>query len=370
MYKRSILSVLAVTGFLFSCASAPPPAAPPAAAPAPAAQSAAQKTEEPKKNDAQLRAQQLITGEAPAPANAPANAQAQGSAPAGASQTGTAASQPLTTQDTGTAAPVTELTAKEKQFFENYLKRLKYMMVVKEGAAVDEFQKRSVLTKGNEVLLRQGYDVVQYDQLLKNMEDQKTAYEAEAGSSMSLTQYIAQKLGADVYVELDCVPRGSAENGRYYGEANFTANMFDPSTAELIGSVTFRTDRSVSTTSQQDAVINALTAGTAQLMPRIIRDSTTVLRNRYSNGIRYQVLIQKTPDARAISTFRRNLRAKTREIVMGPSAADQTSMDVYLFGSLSDLEDACYSAFEKTPGMENAYWVYTRGKTITFNTGN
>jgi len=368
MYKRSILSVLAITGFLFSCASAPPPAAPPAAAPAaePATQSAPPQAEEPKKNDAQLRAQQLITGEAPAPAKAPA----QGTAPATTSGTSTAAAQPLTTQDTGTAAPATELTAKEKQFFENYLKRLKYMMVVKEGAAVDDFQKRSVLTKGNEVLLRQGYDVVQYDQLLKNMEDQKTAYEAEAGSSMSLTQYIAQKLGADVYVELDCVPRGSAENGRYYGEANFTANMFDPSTAELIGSVTFRTDRSVSTTSQQDAVINALTAGTAQLMPRIIRDSTTVLRNRYSNGIRYQLLIQKTPDARAISTFRRNLRAKTREIVMGPSAADQTSMDVYLFGSLSDLEDACYSAFEKTPGMENAYWVYTRGKTITFNTGN
>jgi hypothetical protein len=368
MYKRSILSVLAITGFLFSCASAPPPAAPPAAAPAaePATQSAPPQAEEPKKNDAQLRAQQLITGEAPAPAKAPA----QGTAPATTSGTSTAAAQPLTTQDTGTAAPATELTAKEKQFFENYLKRLKYMMVVKEGAAVDDFQKRSVLTKGNEVLLRQGYDVVQYDQLLKNMEDQKTAYEAEAGSSMSLTQYIAQKLGADVYVELDCVPRGSAENGRYYGEANFTANMFDPSTAELIGSVTFRTDRSVSTTSQQDAIINALTAGTAQLMPRIIRDSTTVLRNRYSNGIRYQLLIQKTSDARAISTFRRNLRAKTREIVMGPSAADQTSMDVYLFGSLSDLEDACYSAFEKTPGMENAYWVYTRGKTITFNTGN
>jgi hypothetical protein len=33
------------------------------------------------------------------------------------------------------------------------------------------------------------------------------------------------------------------------------------------------------------------------------------------------------------------------------------------------LEDACYAAFEKTPGMENAYWVYTRGKTITFNSG-
>jgi hypothetical protein len=152
--------------------------------------------------------------------------------------------------------------------------------------------------------------------------------------------------------------------------ANFVANMYDPSTAEVIGSVTFRTDRSVSTVSQDDAVLNALSAGTAQLMPRVIRDSTTVLRNRYSNGIRYQLILQKTPDSRAVSAFRRNLGSRVREIVMGPSAADQTLMDVYFFGSLADLEDSCYDVFERTPGMESTYWVYTRGKTITFNTGN
>jgi hypothetical protein len=54
---------------------------------------------------------------------------------------------------------------------------------------------------------------------------------------------------------------------------------------------------------------------------------------------------------------------------MGPSAADQATMDVYLFGSLSDLEDACYAAFERTPGLESAYQVYSRGKTLTFNSG-
>jgi len=314
------------------------------------------------KSDARNRAQELITGEKPAEK---ASIAAENIGP-----TGTETSNPtLTTAEPSKEEAAPELSPREKQFFETYLKRLKYMMVVKEGAAVTEFQKRSILTKGNEVLLKQGFDVIQYDQLLKNIEDQRSAYEAEAGASMSITQYIAQKLGADVYVELDCIPRSSTENNRHYGEANFTATMYDPSTAELLGSVTFRTDRSISTSSQDDALLNAITAGTAQLMPRIIRDSTNVLRNRYANGIRYQVIIQRTPDSRAVSTFRRNLKSRVREIVMGPSAADQTTMDVYLFGSLSDLEDACYSAFEKTPGMESAYWVYTRGKTITFNTG-
>ncbi|WP_304224169.1 DUF6175 family protein [Gracilinema caldarium] len=354
MTKYKMFLPLAAIFWLVSCVSSPAPAPQQEEKPAATAP----------KSDARNRAQELITGEKPASQSSGTT----GTAPE-ATTTASTTNPALTTAEAPKDEAPPELSPKEKQFFENYLKRLKYMMVVKDGAAVTEFQKRSMLTKGNEVLLKQGYDVVQYDQLLKNIEDQRAAYEAEAGASMSITQYIAQKLGADVYVELDCVPRSSTENNRHYGEANFTANMYDPSTAELLGSVTFRTDRSISTSSQEDALLNALTAGTAQLMPRIIRDSTTVLRNRYANGIRYQVIIQRTPDSRAVSTFRRNLRSRVREIVMGPSAADQTIMDVYFFGSLSDLEDACYSAFEKTPGMESAYWVYTRGKTITFNTG-
>ncbi|MFQ3547082.1 MAG: DUF6175 family protein [Termitinemataceae bacterium] len=326
-----------------------------------------QPAEQPQKSDARLRAQELITGERPSTTTSATPAAS------GTTATNTTEGTPptsLTTQDSGTSEPAAELTPKEKQFFENYLRRLKYVVFIKETPQLTDFQKRSIASKANEYLLKQGFDVVQYDQLLKNMQDQKTAYEAEAGTSMSIIQYIAQKLGADVYVELDATPRSSTENNRHYGEANFTAAMYDPSTAELLGSVTFRTDRSISTSSQEDALLNALTAGTAQLMPRIVRDSTNVLRTRYANGIRYQLIIQRTPDSRAVATFRRNLRSRVREIVMGPSAADQTTMDVYLFGSLTDLEDACYSAFEKTPGMENAYWVYTRGKTLTFNTGN
>ena len=337
------VSVLVATSIFFSCASAPP-------APAP------------KKSDAASRAKELITGEGKPSASAPAApVQAAPSAnPAVAAVQAAVEPAPV-------AAP--EMTEKEKQYFESYLKRLKYMVVVKKDAALDDFQTRSVITKGNEYLLRQGFDVVNYDQLLKNLEDQKGAYEAEAGQSMSLVQYIAQKLGADVYVELDAVPRSWTEGARHFGEANFTANMYDPSTAELLASVTFRTDRSLSNSSPQDALLNALVSGTAQFMPRVVRDSTALLRTRYSNGIRFQLIIQKTPDSRAVALFRRNLRPRVREIQAGPSAADQTLMDVYLFGSLGDLEDSCYSAFEKTPGMENAYWVYTRGKTITFNTG-
>ncbi len=367
MYKKILWmgAGILLVGFL-SCVSTPE-SSPASAEQQPASSGSGQTAP---KSDARQRAESLITGERPASSNgtAQSNAQAAATDTATTAQSGT--STGLTTQDTGPVEPPAELTPREKQFFENYLKRLKYMVVMKEGAQVSEFQKRSILTKGNEYLLRQGYDVVQYDQLVKNMQDQRSAYEAEVGASMSLIQYIAQKLGADIYVELDCSPRSFTENNRHYGEANFTANMYDPSTAELLGSVTYRTDRSVSTSSQEDALLNALTAGTAQLMGRVVRDSVNVLRNRYANGIRYQVIIQKTPDSRAVSTFRRNLRSRVREIVMGPSAADQTIMDVYFFGSLSDLEDACYSAFEKTPGMENAYWVYTRGKTITFNTGN
>ncbi len=355
MPKRGWAAVL-IAALFFSCASAPEsPAAP--ADPADTAVA-------PERSASRARAQDLVAGDT-APAAVRETEAAAPAAPAAVE------SEPTAARPTEPAeSPGAGLSAKERAFLDGYIKRLKYMMVVKDGVALDEFQQRMVLTKGNEHLLKQGFDVVHYDQLRKNMEDQRAAYEAEAGQSMSLTQFIAQKLGADVYLELDAVPRAWSDGGRHFGEANFTANMFDPSTAELLGSVTYRTDRSLSTSSPEDALLNALVAGTAQFMPRVVRDSTSVLRNRTANGIRYQVILQKTADSRTVSAFRRNLRPLVRDIVMGPSAADQTIMDVYLFDSMSVLEDACYAAFAKTPGMENAYWVYTRGKTITFNSGS
>lgn len=332
------LGLLVASAVFLSCASVPSSSS--------EKQAAATKGEGSEKTESRVRAQEIVSGDA------------QKAAPAPAAE---AASAPDAS---------VEVSQKDKQYLDGYLKRLKYMMVVSEGSALNEFQARSVVTKGNEYLLRQGFDVVSWDQLQKNMEDQRTAFEAEAGESMTLVQYIAQKLGADVYVELNAVPRAWTEGARHYGEAAFTANLFDPSTSELLASVTFKTDRSLSNSSPDDALLNALVAGTAQFMPRVARDSTSVLRNRYSNGIRYQLIVQKTPDSRVVSVFRRNLRSRVREIQSGPSAADQTIFDVYLFGSISELEDACYAAFEKTPGMENAYAVFTRGKTITFNSGN
>jgi hypothetical protein len=367
MTKCGYATLVAVVCLFVSCASTPA-SAPPTAEAAPAAPSA-QGDQAPAKSASRERAEEMVTGDkTPAASTKTASKTGNETTTPASSKAAPAATVSSSASDEEPAVAA-GLSAKEKQFMEGYLKRLKYMMVMKEGVPLDEFQKRMILTKGNEQLLKQGFDVVHYDQLQKNMEDQRAAYEAEAGESMSLTQFIAQKLGADVYVELDSVPRSWSDGGKHYGEANFTANMFDPSTAELLGSVTYRTDRSLSTSSQEDALLNALTAGTAQFMPRVVRDSTSVLRNRNANGVRYQVILQKTPDSRAVSVFRRNLRSSVREIVMGASAADQTAMDVYLFDSIGVLEDACYAAFKKTPGMENAYWVYTRGKTITFNSG-
>lgn len=360
MFNVKLLSLVTATLLMYGCASAPPQAVMPE-------QDQAAAETAPEKSEARQRAEDLISGRSSDTSSGAEEASGTEDAAAGAAAQAALEEEESASEE---AAAYSDMSADEKRFFENYLRRLKYMVVIKDDSVVDEFQRRTIITKGNEHLLRQGYDVVQYDQLVQNMEDQRTVYEAEAGAAMSLTQYIAQKLGADVYVELDCAPRSFTEFNRHYGEANFAANMFDPSTAELIGSITYRTDRSVSTSSEEDALLNALTAGTAQLMPRIIRDSTNVLSNRYSNGIRYQLILQNTPDARVISTFRRNLRPRVREILMGPAASDQMLMDVYLFGSISELEDAVYAAFDRTPGLESAYWVYTRGKTITFNSGN
>lgn len=357
------IPVAALLLFAASCTSTPEPA--------PAAPVEEQK---PKKNSARLRAEELITGRtASDDTTAGGNAKtATGVAPASDATSAAKDEEDkgdVITTETESEGFTDEISADEKRFFERYLQRMKYLVMFKEGTAVPEAQVKAIVAKANQLLLGKGFDVVQYEQLLKNMEDQRTAYEAEAGASMSIIQYLAQKMGADVYVEVEATPESWTEGSRHYGEARFSVNMYDPSTAELLGSVAYRSDRSVSTTSKMDAQQNALVFSMGQIMDRVIRDSGNLMRMRYSNGIRYQVAIQRTPDSRAISALRRALRSRFREVRMGNSAADQTNLEVYFFGDIFDVQDTLEMVFERTPGFENTYWVYNRGKTIVFNTG-
>lgn len=356
--EKSILVAVAAALLLVSCAGSPAPSRQePARAPEKAAPASDTKQEE--YNSAAMA---LIRGDSAAKSD---TSQGQKAAtPASAAETSTAAAP---------AVPETEqepdISAADRKFIQNYLNSLHYMVFFSEKSTLGEFQAKSAVTQADRYLLQQGLDVIDYDQIVKNKEDQKKAFQAEAGEGLDIIQFIAQKLNADVYVELDGAVVGTEKNEKYYGDANITARMYEASTATLLGSVTYKSPTAMSVTSTQDAVTNALVAGVWAMMPRIIDQSKLQMAVRVQKGLKYEVIIQKTPDARLMSQFRRAFQKKLHDLEQISSSTSETRYYAYAYARLQDVEDAVYSAAEKVPGLENIYQVYSRGKSITFNSG-
>jgi hypothetical protein len=337
---KAIGAILAAVVLLAACASAP-----------------AKKPVDEKQDAYNAAAKAAVTGEKAPVANNPAAAAVQGK-PA----TADSASQPAS----GDSSDVSDA---DKKFIQNFLTNLHYMVYFNEKSGLDVFLAKSAVGQADRYLLQQGRDVIDFDQIVRNKNDQKSAYQTEVGESMDMIQFIAQKLNADVYVELDAQTQGSDRNGKFYGDANITARMFETSTATLLGSVTYKSPTTMSASSSQDAVTNALVAGVWAMMPKIIDQSRTQMAARVQSGIKFELVVQKTPDARTMSQFRRNLAKKMRDVEQISSSPSETRYYVYYFGRLQEVEDAVYDAAQKVTGLENLYQVYSRGKSITFNTG-
>ena len=98
-------------------------------------------------------------------------------------------------------------------------------------------------------------------------------------------------------------------------------------------------------------------------------DQTKMLvKNSMSRGVRYEVLIQNTPDSRQVSNLRRGLARVVREVEQISYSPAETKLALYTFKSRDKLEDAVYEAADKA-GLLDIYLVYSRGKAFTFNSG-
>ena len=129
----------------------------------------------------------------------------------------------------------------------------------------------------------------------------------ETGGSIDLIQYLAQKYNADVYVEVSFTSTPSSSGGKFYATAQGSMKIYDTSTAQLLGSVAFQSPQVMSTVSSDAAVANAVAASVWSAMPKMTEQTKVLVKNSMSRGIRYEVVIQNTPDSRQISTLRRSL---------------------------------------------------------------
>lgn len=337
-----------------SCVSAPEPAREPPAAPAQQGSSDGSTSQAYKD-----RAVELVQGGS------------QGGSTGGAAGSSAAATTGSASGDAVDVPPPAPgvMTPEEEAFLNNYLARLQYMVYYDEAAGIDERNAKVAVNQANRYLLEKlGLSVVDFDQIEKNKKDQQAAYQSETGGSIDLIQYLAQKYNADVYVEVSFSSTPSSSGGKFYATAQGSMKIYDTSTAQLLGSVAFQSPQVMSTVSSDAAVANAVAASVWSAMPKMTEQTKVLVKNSMSRGIRYEVVIQNTPDSRQISTLRRALSRVVREVEQISYSPAETKLALYSFKSRDKIEDAMYDAADKA-GMLDLYLLYSRGKAFTFNSG-
>jgi len=263
------------------------------------------------------------------------------------------------------------VTDKEKEFIARYVDRMTYMVYFSEEAKEKIHFMKAAVGKANEFLVSKALDIIDSEQIERLKEDQQTVYEEETGESISIIQWIAQKLNSDLYIEIFGKTSGSSQlGGKHYGEAAVELKAFEASTALLMGSASYTTlEKAYSQTSQEAARLNAIQAAVYQTMPRLIDQVKTNMTKMLSRGIRYEMTIQKPLGDRAMSRFWSKLESKVRSIKSLSQSVEEVKYYVWYIGSLDQLKNLVYDITETVSGLENMEMVLSRGKSITFNTG-
>lgn len=316
---------------------------------------------------AKSRAMALVQGGGQAAAQPAAANPAPAAAPPASAKPAETASAPAV--DEAVPPPPATLSPEEAAFLQSYLGRLNYMVYYSESSTIDPMMAKVAVSQANRYLIeKEGLSVIDFDRVESNKKDQATAWQAETGGSLGIIQYLAQKFNADVYVELDFTVASEARDGKFYASAQGTMKIYETSTASLLGSLAFTSQPAFSPSSMDAARSNAVAASVWAAMPKMVAQSKELLKASLQRGIRFELVLQKTQDGRAVSLFRRALATKVREVEQVSYSADETRFFLYSFQARDKVEDAIYAAAQ-TSGFRDLYPVLMRGRSFTFNTG-
>ncbi len=247
---------------------------------------------------------------------------------------------------------------------------LVYMVYFDEDSVTSSFLAKTAVGMANKYLAQNGMEYVDLDQIEKIKEDQLNAYEAETGQAVSMIQWIAGKLNADIYIEVTVDTDSEQRNGRYYGSAGVSLKNFDASTGAGRGTAFYQTmPPAMSTVSENDALKNAVASATYKAMEEPIKQARNYTEKELRQGIKYQIVLQNTSDARTMRDFVKKMERKVESMDRLSYSPAEAKYDVRFIGKISDLEDTVYDVAESVDGLEGMFLVYQRGNSITFDTG-
>ncbi len=308
-----------------------------------------------------------LADQSPPAALAKAQAEQEGAGAQAETGTGAQAEEPAAGA-ADTAAQ--EIDPEQAQIIRNIVDNLVYMVYFNEETEDNPFLAKTAVGMANKYLAQQGLSYVDMDQVEQIKEDQMAAYEAETGQGVSVLQWIAGKLNADIYIEVSVDVETETKSGRYYGSASVSLKNFDASTGAGRGTAFYQTvPPAMSTVSTEDAVNNAVASATYKAMQESLKQAQNYTEKELRQGIKYQLVLQNTSDARAMRDFVKKMEREVREIKRLSYSPAEAKYEVRLIGTITDLEDIVYDVSEAVDGMGGIYLVYQRGNSITFDTG-
>ncbi|PIE97850.1 MAG: hypothetical protein CR988_06010 [Treponema sp.] len=256
-------------------------------------------------------------------------------------------------------------------YLEDYLENMTYMVFSAENSKTDAFLLKSAVEMVNSYLVGNGYRVIGYSEIEKLKKDNSIVFEESEQTGVSAIQWIAQKLNADIYLEVDAFTEsGNVSDNEYYGSAKVTVRIFNPSTGEVLGSVPYASQRTFSDVSGYDAESNALQSTVYKTLPIVEDQSKIMLAKAYSKGIRYELIFNGTSDPAIMRQLKAELKKRVESIKTLHVSEQQTKYALFNFSEADDVADIVYDIAGKLPGFENMELVMLRGKSLTFTMGN
>jgi hypothetical protein len=262
------------------------------------------------------------------------------------------------------------VTAAEKNTILKYLDTMSFMVYYNEKSAADKAMLKAAVSQANTVLTRAGITVFDIDRVERLKNDQMKVFENTSGTEVNLIQWIAQKLNADVYVQIDVAANAtdSAKDGEQPADAMtvgvLTTEIFDSSTGQLLGSVPINIIASSGKSSDTASlVLNVV----SQAMTQAVTQAKEQMQKALVRGMRYEMIIQNTPDSRLMNKFLQAFKPKVKQVKVLASSATEYRYEVYFIGLLSDLESLIYQVTDTIPELAKMSQVMATGKTITLD---
>jgi hypothetical protein len=257
-------------------------------------------------------------------------------------------------------------TAGEQEIIRRYVDKMTYLVYFNEESTKDAFAAKMAVGVANEYLVSNTMETIDFDQVEK-------VYQEQSGKEVSLIQWVAQKLNADVYIEIDAKSTGETSgagaSARHYGQANVTIKAFEASTGRLLGTQNWNSPKTTSLSSQEDAKLNAVQASVFKSMPVVIDQAKAYMGKALQNGIKFELVLQNSSDTKLVNDFRKKLLARVKDIKTVSQSAEETKYEVWLIGSMEDLVDAVLEVKDVVSGLEGMELVLMRSKSATFTTG-